>query len=218
MSESSHTGNKASNPDREAPPLFRVINQLIEMNVAVTEAATYDALTGTLNGSAIRNKAQEIMNAGKPMVVTVMDMNRFKQVNDRLGHEDGDDILRGFGAHLTGSLRREGDAVGHIGRPGGDEFVSIEDLTDSNHPEEHSFKRRADNASNYLNGVVAEFVDSQSSTVRDLGFDVAIGHAFFDPSELDPVTGEPEDLDSLFRRADKAMYFDKAERRLEQQS
>jgi diguanylate cyclase (GGDEF)-like protein len=78
-----------------------------------------DRLTGLLNQAALARR----MENEEPFdgVVTVCDMDRFKEINDRYGHLVGDEILRNVGHLLRSSIRHEDEAF----RWGGDEFVIL---------------------------------------------------------------------------------------------
>lgn len=85
-----------------------------------TQAET-DALTGLLNKASISDKLQAAIDAGEPAGVVFIDLDRFKPVNDRFGHDVGDKILVRVAEALRRSVR-SGDAVGRFG---GDEFVVV---------------------------------------------------------------------------------------------
>ena len=87
--------------------------------------ASTDHLTGVLNRREAENKIQERIQAGNPFCLIVLDLNRFKQINDRLGHIAGDQVLKTFADRLC-QLVRPTDTVG---RWGGDEFVAIMDCS-----------------------------------------------------------------------------------------
>jgi diguanylate cyclase (GGDEF)-like protein len=78
-----------------------------------------DRLTGLLNQSALARRVE----SPDPFhgVVTVCDMDHFKEINDRYGHLTGDEILRNIGNLLRSSIRQEDEAF----RWGGDEFVIL---------------------------------------------------------------------------------------------
>ena len=78
-----------------------------------------DRLTGLLNQSALSKRIEE--PAPFEGVVTVCDMDAFKEINDRYGHLVGDEILRSIGHLLQTSIRPEDEAF----RWGGDEFVVL---------------------------------------------------------------------------------------------
>ena len=95
--------------------------------------ANHDALTGLPNRAMFNQRlALALARAhryGKMAAVLFIDLDRFKIINDTLGHDAGDRLLKQLAERLRVSLR-EADTVG---RQGGDEFVVlIEDLTDSN--------------------------------------------------------------------------------------
>lgn len=87
--------------------------------------ATTDPLTGIANRRGFENFLQRALaNAerhGETGVVAVMDLDRFKQINDRYGHMVGDECLRLVASHLADSLR----VTDLVARPGGDEFMVV---------------------------------------------------------------------------------------------
>lgn len=87
--------------------------------------ATHDALTGLPNRTLLHDRlgraiARSRRHAG-PLAVLFLDLDRFKPVNDRLGHRAGDQALREIGRRLRTTIRAEDTAA----RLGGDEFVVI---------------------------------------------------------------------------------------------
>ncbi|MEO0575497.1 MAG: diguanylate cyclase [Pseudomonadota bacterium] len=160
-----------------------------EQNVRLETEAFQDPLTGVLNRRGFERLASQCL-AGQsddvPGVLLFVDLNDFKQINDELGHETGDWVLRQIGKRLH-------DVTGdnHIlGRIGGDEFVVLAtnvDATDAKAMREAVQSALAEPY--HLNGDV---VNAGAS----------VGMASF-PSE--GVT-----LTSLMRHADAAMYADKA--------
>lgn len=85
--------------------------------------AESDALTGLCNRRAFYSRGthafREAVQAGAPFTVLMIDLDHFKQINDRWGHGVGDDVLR-FMARLLREELREDDIVGRIG---GEEFA-----------------------------------------------------------------------------------------------
>lgn len=89
------------------------------------ETTLTDPLTGALNRNGLAIKAPDVRavadRAGNPTTVTVVDLDKFKQVNDRLGHSAGDQVLLDTVRAWSATLR-SGDQVARIG---GDEFVLL---------------------------------------------------------------------------------------------
>jgi diguanylate cyclase (GGDEF)-like protein len=120
--------------------------------------------------------------------VLLLDLDRFKEVNDTLGHHNGDLLLQQVGSRLRGTLRR-GDVVARLG---GDEFaVLLPDI-------------EGDQAAVQVGRGIVELLE-QPFLIGDMSIDVgaSIGIA------VSPRDGD--DPDTLVRRADVAMYTAKAE-------
>jgi diguanylate cyclase (GGDEF)-like protein/PAS domain S-box-containing protein len=99
---------------------------------ALQSAAQTDALTGLANrmllGDRLRLALARSRRSGAHLAVLYLDIDRFKEVNDRYGHAVGDALLKEFAARLRACLR----ASDTIARLGGDEFVVLlEDLADA---------------------------------------------------------------------------------------
>lgn len=95
------------------------------------ELATTDTMTGHLNKRALETEFDQRIRAaerfGRPLSVIVLDIDKFKTVNDTYGHATGDVVIKGLGAVLS-RCRRNTDA---IGRFGGEEFVIVCEETDT---------------------------------------------------------------------------------------
>ena len=102
---------------------FRDITEVVHRTAELVKQARYDELTGLANrGLFIEHLARAIGRSQRksaPMAVLFIDLDRFKSVNDTLGHDTGDNLLREFADRLRKNLRI-GDFTG---RWGGDEFV-----------------------------------------------------------------------------------------------
>lgn len=85
-------------------------------------AATTDELTGLPNRRGLHQAYAAVAGRGTPPAVLMLDLTRFKQVNDRYGHDAGDALLRHAAAQLTVVAARAG---GVAGRLGGDEFALV---------------------------------------------------------------------------------------------
>mgnify|MGYP000303690752 CR=1 FL=1 len=100
------------------------------LHLHLEHAASHDALTGLPNRCAIEEMAgRETARAarhGYPLSVLMMDLDRFKAVNDTYGHEAGDAVLKAF-AEIAKKNLRQGDV---IGRFGGEEFLALLPVSD----------------------------------------------------------------------------------------
>lgn len=87
--------------------------------------ATQDPLTGLLNRRAFYSRADEEMNRANrfnhPLSVLIVDVDRFKTINDRFGHSAGDRALQ----HIAGCLRHDTRQIDLLARLGGEEFAVL---------------------------------------------------------------------------------------------
>jgi len=156
-------------------------------NRQLRHLASHDSLTGLPNRLLLDDRvAQAIAQAnrqGHEFALLVVDLDRFKLINDSLGHRAGDDLLREVAQRLKGAVR----AVDTTARLGGDEFVILVDGP-ATHAEAMGIGERA--------------IEAMRPALRLLGIDVhispSIGIAFY---PRDGVT-----VDALLARADAAMY------------
>ena len=151
----------------------------------------HDRLTELPNRVLFHDRAQRSIAAarrsGRSVAVLIMDLDRFKEVNDTLGHHHGDLLLQEVGPRL-GAVLRDADTVG---RMGGDEFAVL--LPDVNGPED---------ATNVAHKLLEAL--GRPFTVGGVTLDVhaSIGIACF------PQHGD--DVDTLIQRGDVAMYMAKS--------
>ena len=169
----------------------------VSQRKAETEAlqfqALHDPLTGLPNRSFLKERLETAILAAerdlRPCAVLVMDMDNFKEVNDRLGHHVGDQLLREVAARLRGTLRK----ADMVARLGGDEFAVVPfGATDA--------PRAALIAEKILQALEAPVVIDETPITPA----VSIGVASF-PQHA-------EDAAALMRRADVAMYAAKRAR------
>ena len=92
---------------------------------SLSTALARDSLTGLLKHADIKEQvvleAQRAQRSGKPASVVMLDLDHFKQVNDRYGHAAGDNVIRALANLLRQRLRR----IDSLGRYGGEEFVAV---------------------------------------------------------------------------------------------
>ena len=118
--------------DRNSTLAFvRDISERKAHTEALEHQALHDALTGlanrTLFGEHVLQALASAKRTNEPRAVLVMDLNGFKQVNDTLGHDHGDTLLKQVGERLVAALR-ETDTIARLG---GDEFAILPgDATD----------------------------------------------------------------------------------------
>jgi diguanylate cyclase (GGDEF)-like protein len=160
----------------------------------ISQLAYHDTLTGLLNRFSLKSQLEQALAMAhrdqRALAVMFLDMDRFKTINDTLGHAVGDKLLMEVANRLRNSVR-ESDIVA---RPGGDEFVvvltEVEDAT--------AAARLADKILQVLGQRYRLGKNELHSTV-------SIGLAFY------PNDGD--DGETLMKNADTAMYHAKSQGR-----
>jgi diguanylate cyclase (GGDEF)-like protein len=173
-------------------PLF-LVYKTASISLEKEHASQHDALTGLGNRKLLTEQLsrclEEARRQDRLLALCVLDLDRFKEVNDTLGHQTGDRLLEVAGARLAGAVR-PGDSVARLG---GDEFAVL--FTEVDGPV------AAREAAERIRGVLGEPYHLDGMM---LGLDASAGVAVF------PTHGR--DAEELFRFADVAMYQAKAER------
>ncbi len=108
----------------------RDITQRKRYEAALRHSATHDALTGLANRARFVEVLSEALIGRRHadhIALVFLDLDQFKQVNDTLGHQAGDDLLRGIATRIKGSLRT-GDLPARFG---GDEFTVLLERVES---------------------------------------------------------------------------------------
>ena len=163
------------------------VTQLHDAQLALTHQASYDHLTGLPNRMLFNDRIEQLLATStrhnKNFALLFVDLDRFKEVNDTLGHQVGDVLLREVSRRLQEGVRHE-DTVARIG---GDEFVVLLPDTDS---------AGAQTVANYLLACLREPVQlEQALPYRPMA---SVGLSIF------PQDGTTPDM--LLRNADLAMY------------
>lgn len=161
--------------------VIRQLRHRVGLLVRALEAqALEDQLTGLPNRRALEMAVSSALlryeRHGEPVTLLTLDLDRFKEINDRLGHSGGDRALREVARCLRGSLR----AVDTVARLGGDEFVVLLPGCD---------RGSAPGVADKLRATVAEAVP---------GVTVSVGTA--------TVSETMRDADALYRASDAALY------------
>jgi diguanylate cyclase (GGDEF)-like protein/PAS domain S-box-containing protein len=153
--------------------------------------ATHDTLTGLPNRTLLYDRLHQAITqcarSKKLAAVLFIDLDRFKTINDTLGHSAGDNILKEVAIRLRGCLR-EGDSVA---RNGGDEFTLVLPMLND-----------AGDAEVIAQKVLAKLVQSFKLNNEDLFIGGSIGISLY------PNDGS--DTDNLLKNADTAMYQSKS--------
>ena len=154
--------------------------------------ALHDALTGLANRTLFRDRIDHAVRTARrtdgQVAVMLMDLDRFKEINDSLGHAAGDELLVELGSRLEAALR----ASDTVARLGGDEFGVL--LPDATVP---------DDVLRVVDRMQAAIEEPVTVSGLPLSLEASIGIALF------PDDGE--DVETLLQRADVAMYQAKEE-------
>ena len=177
----------------EKPAVLAVARDITERKKAeeeIQQLAYYDTLTGLPNRLLFRDRLNQALaqasRDGRRSVVLFLDLDRFKEVNDTLGHSVGDEMLKVMAGRLKGCMRRS-DTVSRLG---GDEFVLV--LSSVAHDEDIATTVQK------IQDVLAEPLLLGG---QELFCTCSIGIAIY------PLDGEDED--TLLKNADIAMYMAK---------
>jgi diguanylate cyclase (GGDEF)-like protein len=179
--------------ERLTTDLRETTEELRRNGAALDHLARHDVLTGLANRMAFRDEvASGLRRArrGQGMAVLYLDLDRFKSVNDTLGHPAGDRLLCEVADRLRGSVR-EADTITRLG---GDEFAIAQTGVDQPEAAENLARRLIDVLSRPYQ------IDGQCVVVG-----VSIG--------ITLAAHEDMDADQLLRRADLALYAAKREGR-----
>ncbi|MCA1598802.1 MAG: EAL domain-containing protein, partial [Chloroflexi bacterium] len=103
----------------------RDITERVRAEEALRHQALHDALTDLPNRALLHDRLEQALRSaqrnGAPLALLLLDLDRFKEINDTFGHDRGDDLLRQVAARLRGALR----AADTLARLGGDEFAVL---------------------------------------------------------------------------------------------
>lgn len=161
---------------------------LLWKHVLISKKVSHDFLTGISNREHFFNELEILENKQKDFHLILIDINKFKQINDALGHSVGDDFLREFAKRLLHAFRKD-DVIARIG---GDEFaVIIKDcISDNQLPQ-------------ILTRVASQLNAPLTINEHFLNVKCSLGIATF--------IKDADNKNDLMIKADAAMYFAKRE-------
>jgi len=167
--------------------LVQDVTERLNTERTIHYMAHHDALTGLPNRRLMQDRLnQAIMQARRHqrhVAVLFLDLDRFKLLNDTLGHDSGDFILKDVARRLLSCVRE----VDTVSREGGDEFVVI--LPDLERPE---------NASVVAEKIVREFAHPVEIAAQEIHLTTSIGISHY--------PNDATDVNHLLKHADSAMY------------
>ena len=184
--------NKAEMEYHDTGPLrmtgvLQDISERKRFEQKLSEMASYDTLTGLPNRNLLNDRlVQSLAHARRSdglMAVGFVDLDRFKIINDTLGHDAGDELLKEIARRLSDCLRSSDT----VARQGGDEFVVV--LNDLARPEDATI-------------VAQKLLDALSPPMTLNGREIVPGASL--GFALYPQDGD--NLQALLMSADKAMY------------
>jgi diguanylate cyclase (GGDEF)-like protein/PAS domain S-box-containing protein len=161
-----------------------------QMEQKLEEMATHDFLTGLPNRVLLTDRftmAAALAQRNKAgLAVMSLDLDKFKSINDTLGHEAGDQVLKTVSTRLTRIIR----ASDTLARIGGDEFVLVMQET-----------KGTEDATAIAKKILVAFAEPLLIDGHQVHLSTSIGIAIY--------PGEAEDLDTLIKKSDSAMYYSK---------
>ena len=153
----------------------------------IRHLANFDALTGLPNRrqfeAVLGGQVDRVARSGEPALLLMLDIDHFKQVNDRFGHQVGDEVLRYFSKRAAAEMRD----TDRLGRYGGEEFLAVLTATEDASSAHLAAERVRDGVAKHDWGRVAP----------DLQVTVSLGVAVCQPDES---------IEQLLARADAALY------------
>jgi len=169
--------------------LFSASSALQAREAAAQHLANHDALTGLPNRRLLESEliafAAEAEKSGGRLAIACVDVDRFKDINDTLGHHAGDQLICGLADRLRGAVREDD----FVARLGGDEFAILRNCSDD------------EDADSLLAAVRQSFNEPFRITGHLIEANASAGIAFAQPGRS---------FEDLMREADIALYEAKA--------
>lgn len=169
----------------------RDITDRMEFEAMIWKQANFDTLTKLPNRQMFHDRLEHealVANrSGRPMVLMLIDLDRFKEINDSLGHDKGDVLLIDAARRIT-SCVRESDTVARLG---GDEFTVILSGVDD-----------TDSIGRIAQAIINKLAEPFMLGSEEAFISASIGITLY--------PNDASDLDMLFKHADQAMYVAKS--------
>lgn len=170
--------------------VFRDVSKARMLELKLARLVQRDPLTGLPNRLLLNDRLNQAIALArrhrKSVAVLFLDLDRFKQINDSLGHSIGDRLLQGVSQRLVAAVRGSDT----VSRQGGDEFMVV--LSEVEH---------ASNAARHAEKIHAALSPPHLIAQHDVHVSASIGISIF------PDDGQ--DAETLIKRADIAMYHAK---------
>jgi diguanylate cyclase (GGDEF)-like protein/PAS domain S-box-containing protein len=170
--------------------VFHDVSAARAMSLQMTHSAQHDLVTNLPNRLLLNDRITQSISLARrrnrPIAVIFLDLDRFKYINDSLGHATGDQLLQSVSKRLLAGVRSSDT----VSRQGGDEFVIL--LSEITYPEDAATSARK---------ILLSLNAPHSIGEQDLHIDGSIGISVY------PEDGE--DAETLIKNADTAMYHAK---------
>ena len=181
---------KLQNKESDLQRVNALLSQLDQARMSLQQVAHYDALTNLINrrgfNQIFAEKLIEKTNEGGMLAVLFLDIDHFKRINDSLGHDAGDELLKVLANHIKCSVRSHEDVVARFG---GDEFCILIGLHDR------------DEARHMAQRIMAKMKEPIELSGRRMVMTTSIGISVF------PEDGKT--CEELLKNADLALYQSK---------
>ncbi len=172
-----------------ASPFFNLLFRVFELENTNRVLAAYDPVTGLMSRRAILSQTANFLSYAErkqvPVSMLFIDLDDFKAINDKYGHQIGDNVLHRIGQYIN-TIKRESDL---IGRYGGDEIIALLPDTDTKGVQHFSAK---------LHAILKESPITANNKVVSLT--LSIGTTTYKPN------AHPINIDELIRQSDLALY------------
>jgi diguanylate cyclase (GGDEF)-like protein/PAS domain S-box-containing protein len=170
--------------------VFHDVSAARAMSQQMTHSAQHDVVTNLPNRMLLNDRISQSISLARrqnrPLAVLFLDLDRFKYINDSLGHAVGDQLLQSVSKRLLAGVRGSDT----VSRQGGDEFAIL--LSEISHPEDAATSARK---------LLISLSAPHSIDGHDLDITGSIGISIY--------PGDGEDSETLIKNADTAMYHAK---------